>query len=1000
MLVIHIQDKSSRMATSTPFQQAESQTAEPTLEQAIDLHQAGSLEEAAIIYLSILETRPNHPEANYKLGVLAVETHHFDAAIVYFNAALDADPTRGQFWLGYIDALFQAGQLDDARQVLALARQQGLEGETVDALAACIGAAEPLIEASASEVPMSTNTSAPQREEVETLLALFSAGDLAQAVALAEQLAGRYPGHPFGWKTLGVAQKLLGHEAEALAPMRRAVALDPVDVESHYNLGVVLQALGRLGEAEASYRYALQLVPSYADASLNLGVVLHALGRLDEAETSLRQALVGKPQASEVSANLGAVLNALGRPKEAEASLRQALEIKPDNASAHNNLGIVLKKQGSLYEAAASCQRALELDAQYADAHANLGAVYQAMGRTDEAMTHFREALQIDPGNAAAHVNIAIELQATGALDEADSHFQQALTIKPDDAEVHANRGNLLYNAGRLDEAEACYRIALQLKPDDPKLFIDLGSVFRFKQRYYEAEACFRDAIRLAPDDPENRNLLGGVLLDMGRPIEAEACFRELLMSWPDNAALYNNLALALQSLGRQDEAVASFRKASQIAPIYHTSLLHLLLLGESSTPEQVFEEHVAFGKRVETVEQLVWAEGVPTRDPERVLRIGFVSGDFFHHAVASFIEPMLQQLSHDPALSLHAYYSHFVNDAVTARLKNHFASWNPVTGLTDQVLAKKIRSDGIDILIDLSGHTENNRLAMFAYKPAPIQASWIGYPGTTGLTAMDYYFADRFLLPPGRLDHFFTEKIVRLPANTPFNPTTFAPPVNPLPALSKGFVTFGSFNRPNKLSREVIALWSSLLRALPDSKMLLGGMSESGHHDWLSALFEEEGIARDRLVFHPRTNIKDYLFLHHEVDLCLDTFPYNGGTTTQYALWMGVPTLTLIGKGMPGRVGAAILGRVGIEQFAVEKPEDFVAQGLYWAGNLTELAELRAGMRDYLVRSPLRRPEVLADGLNHALRTMWRRWCTGLAPESFEVKLDDLQASVGEQNP
>lgn len=1000
MLAIHIQDKSSRMANIPPFQQAESQTAEPSLERAIALHQAGSLEDAAKIYLSILETRPDHPEANYKLGALAVETHHFDAAIVYFNAALAADPTRGQFWLGYIDALFQAGQLDDARQVLALARQQGLEGEAVDALAACIGAAEPLIEASASEVPMSTNTSAPQREEVETLLALFAAGDLAQAVALAEQLAGRYPGHPFGWKTLGVAQKLLGHEAEALAPMRRAVALDPVDVESHYNLGVVLQALGRLGEAEASYRYTLQLVPSYADASLNLGVVLHALGRLDEAETSLRQALVGKPQASEVYANLGAVLNALGRPEEAEASLRQALEIKPDNASAHNNLGIVLKKQGRLDEAAASCQRALELDAQYADAHANLGAVYQAMERTDEAMTHFREALQIDPGNAAAHVNMAIELQATGALDEADSHFQQALAIKPDDAEVHANRGNLLYHAGRLDEAEACYRMALQLKPDDPKLFIGLGSVFRHMQRYYEAEACFRDAMRLAPDDPENRNLLGGVLVDMGRPIEAEACFRELLTLWPDNANLYNNLALALQSLGRQDEAVANFRKASLIEPRFHTSLLHLLLLNESSTPEQVFEEHVAFGKRVETVEQLVWAEGVPTRDPERVLRIGFVSGDFCHHAVAAFIEPMLQQLSHDPALSLHAYYSHFVNDTVTARLKNHFASWNPVTGLTDQVLAKKIRSDGIDILIDLSGHTTHNRLTMFAYKPAPIQASWIGYPGTTGLTTMDYYFADRFLLPPGQFDDQFTEKIVRLPANAPFLPCELAPPVNILPALNNGYVTFGSFNRPNKLSREVIALWTQLLRALPDSRMLLGAMPKEGHYDTLIEWFAEGGIARDRLDFHPRSGMKNYLELHQQVDICLDTFPYNGGTTTLYALWMGVPTLSLAGSTAAGRSGASILGHAGLESFVAHDAADFMKRGLFWAGNLAELSDIRTGLRERFAESARGQPAVVAAGVERALRMMWQRWCAGLSVESFEVSLQDIDHSLSEVSP
>jgi hypothetical protein len=300
--------------------------------------------------------------------------------------------------------------------------------------------------------------------------------------------------------------------------------------------------------------------------------------------------------------------------------------------------------------------------------------------------------------------------------------------------------------------------------------------------------------------------------------------------------------------------------------------------------------------------------------------------------------------------------------------------------------LAQQIRADGIDILIDLSGHTRNNRLLTFARKPAPIQASWIGYPGTTGLQAMDYYLADRFLLPPGLFDGQFTEKIVRLPGTAPFCPAQESPPVNALPALTNGCITFGSFNRLNKITRPVVALWSRLMSAVPGSKMLMGAMPEGDDHSGLIDWFAREGIARERLSFHPRSGIAAYLELHHQVDICLDTFPYNGGTTTLHAIWMGVPTLTLAGGTVPARQGAALLGHVGLEEFVAQDAADFVRKGLRWTGDVAALAELRSGLRERFAHSALGRPELIAAGLESALRTMWQRWCAGLPPESFDA--------------
>lgn len=1009
------QGKSSLMATSAFLQQPEAQTIEQALGQAVALHQAGQLEDAARRYLALLQAQPNHPEANYHLGILAVQTNHFAAALPYFNAALDADPTRGQFWLGYIDALSQAGQQEDARQVLALARRQGLQGDEVDALAVRLDSAQPpepsttghrrppreAMPVASARKSASHKKKQPSPRELDTLLAAFREGRHAEAVALARTMTEHFPQNEFGWKTLGVVYMQLGSCADALEPMKKAAALSPNDVEAHYNLGVTLQGLGRPQEAESSYRRALRINPHYADALCNLGVTLRNLGHPEEAEKNLRKAVRIKPDYAEAHNNLGATLKDLGRLDAAEASCRQALQLQPHNAAAHSNLGNILQTLGRLDEAKASYRRALEINPNFAEAHGNLGNTLQEMGRLEEAEASFRQVLRISPDDARTHNNLGITLQELGRLDEADAHFQMALHINPDDAGTHDNRANLLCYLGRLNEAESSYRQALQITPEDAGFHANLGRFLRKLGRLDEAEASFRRALEITPEDVNTLCNLGVTLQDLGLLDKAEACFRRILRARPDNAGAIGHLGQVLLSLGRLHEAEVCFRQAQQLKSDYaplHSNLLYYLSLSETDA-KTVFSEHVRFGEQHETRLKAHWPTHMHARDPERCLQIGFVSADFYHHAVASFIEPVLTHLASHPRFSLHAYYNNFVNDHVTRRLRGYFANWNLIVGLSDADLAEKIRADGIDILIDLAGHTSGNRLLAFARKPAPMQASWIGYPGTTGLSAVDYYFADRFLLPPGQLDDQFTEKIVRLPANAPFLPYEDAPPVNALPALSNGHFTFGSFNRPNKLSRAVIALWSQILRALPDSRMVLGGMPEKSHYDTLIDWFAEEGIALERLDFHTRSGMEDYLRLHQKVDICLDTFPYNGGTTTNHALWMGVPTLTLSGESMPGRVGAAVLSQVGLQDFVVARAEDFVTRGLFWANNLDALAQLRAGLREACVQSPFRKPELIAAGLDYALRNMWRRWCAGLPAETFDVPLHDLGNKTPDAN-
>ncbi|MDP2822993.1 MAG: tetratricopeptide repeat protein [Sulfuritalea sp.] len=903
---------------------------EQTLLQALESHRDGKLEVAAGLYQSILQADPGHAVANHDLGALAVQMGQPAAGLHYFLAALETEPTRGQYWLSYIDALFQAGQKDDARQVLALARQQGLEGDDVDALAlrlesgAGIGGPSSAVPTPARKVQRKERQ--PSRHEIDSLVTLFGEGRLADAMARAREMTVHFPSHWVGWKMLGVIFQQMGRNAEALLPMQKTVELSPRDAEAHNNLGIILKELGRLEESAASYRRALQIDGNYAQAHSNLGATLQQLGRLNEAEASYSQALRIDPNYAKAHDNLGAVLHDLKRLDEAEASYRRALHLNPDDAEVHRNLGIALKELGRLDEAEASVRRALTIDPRNMEAHCDLGTILFDSGRVNEAETCFRRTLELESDNFKAHNNLGAVLLDLGRPDEAEASLRCALAISPEFVEALSNLGISLRGLGRPEEAEASYRHALEIKPDSPDT---LGN-------------------------------LGGVLHDLGRIEASVASYRRALEIDPDCARTHSNLLFCL----------------SQIA---------------ETGAQKLFAEHCRFGAQFESRLRVKRPDFAGPRDPERSLRIGFVSGDFRNHAMAYFVEPVLAALSRFPRLSLHAYSNHAIEDAVTRRLRDCFAHWNSIVGLSDEAVAARVFGDGIDILIDLSGHTAMNRLPVFARKPAPVQASWMGYPGTTGLYAMDYYLADRLFLPVGQFDDQFTEKIVRLPASAPFLPSSNAPPINRLPALRNGHLTFGSFNRLSKFGPGLIALWSRLLCALPESRMLLGGMQEGERCDALIDWFAREGVVPERLEFHRRCDLDSYLALHHKVDICLDTYPYGGGTTTLHALWMGVPTLSLAGGTAAGRSGASILGHAGLEQFVAHNAAEFVEKGLLWSGKVAALAELRAGLRERLATSAIGQPALIAAALESVLRIMWQRWCAGLPPESFGVDRQTL---------
>ena len=697
---------------------------------------------------------------------------------------------------------------------------------------------------------------------------------------------------------------------------------------------------------------------------------------------------------------------------------------------------------GQLDQASALYRAVLELQPGHAGACFGLGWLELQAGRLLESIPHFAAAVQNEPGEEnywLAYIDVLMEARqfatARELLELGRRHGLQGAAIEAFERQLasagapqpqETDAAAALYARGQFDAAGEAARALTERFPQHPFGWKLLGAVLYKKRAAVAALEAMRKAVAYGPDDAEALTNLGLVLKRVNLHAEAESILGRAIALRPDSAHAHNHLAGTLMELGRLAEAQASATTARNLDPGYldawHTLALILDKRGRSTealeayrhvlerdpdnvdvrtnllfcmshmgdlTPGALFEEHRVFGQRLEArVEAARSWDNAP--DPERPLRIGIVSGDLRNHAVSNFAEPLFARLAGRPGLVLHAYYNFPVHDAVTARLRGHMAQWRDVSGFDDAALDALVRADGIDILIDLSGHTSHNRLSLFARKPAPLQASWIGYPGTTGLSTIDYYITDRHLLPPGRFDHLFTEKLALLPVTIAFTPAMEAPPVAPLPALANGHPTFASFNRITKISREVIALWARLLRELPDARLLVGGMPQGGGYEHLQAWLLEEGIDPARTRFQPLVGMRDFLPLYGQVDICLDTFPYSGGTTTMYALYMGVPTLTLAGDTMAGRQTACLLEANGLRQYIAHDADEFVAKGLAAAGDLAALAALRPALR---AGSPLWAPDAvtrLADSVELALRLMWRRWCAGLPPAALEVGRPD----------
>ncbi len=603
------------------------------------------------------------------------------------------------------------------------------------------------------------------------------------------------------------------------------------------------------------------------------------------------------------------------------------------------------------------------------------GHILEAEGRIEEALLRYLEAIRLEPSSARAHLNHGNALLSKGDLEGALSAYRTAIKHKPDYAGAYYNIGNALLGNGQFDNAVKEYQRALEINPDLAEAHTNIGNALLSIGQFDAAVKSYHGALQINPDSAEVHCGLGIALKKLGQIDNAVACCQRALEIRPDYAEAHINLGLALEDLGQLDGAEASYRQALKIDPDFaaaHSNLLFSRNFTASHAPSYFLEDARQFGRMVSEKAVGRFSAWQCAPQPER-LRVGLVSGDLLGHPVGFFLEGVLAHI--DPArIELMAYSTHYKEDELTSRIRPYFSVWRSLFGKNDETAARLIHADGVHVLLDLSGHTRHNRLPMFAWKPAPVQASWLGYFATTGVAEMDYLLADEVGVPEA-LREQFTETIWQMP-NTRlcFTPPKVDLPVAPLPALSNGMITFGCFQNLSKVGNGVLEVWANIFAALPDARLRLQckQLGEPAQLEQMLNRLQDHGIDARRVMTHGVTDRKAYLVAHADVDIVLDTFPYPGGTTTCEALWMGVPTLTLAGDSLLARQGASLLTAAGLEEWVASSKEDYIAKAIALASDKPRLTTLRADLRQQVLASPLFDAQCFAKDFEDAVWEMW----------------------------
>lgn len=746
---------------------------------------------------------------------------------------------------------------------------------------------------------------------------------------------------------LGKILKLIGNDKPDPA-QAQAGAASPGTREADLQIadGNRAEESGDLIKACECYRRAVQLAPGYATAHLNLGIGLEAIGNLDEACKSYEAALAIDPADVFANYNLGRQLFSRNAIAEARPLLSRAIAGNADFVDARVVLARLLENAGELDAAAAELEQALRVRPDYFGALGNYADLLVKLKRPEEAIAALRRAVAVQPTESEANYKLAYLLAEAGQAEDAERFAQQAARSNPNSANARALLVNLYLARGALANAAAEAEAALKLRPQWLDLLFDYGLILKRIARQAEAEAAFRRAIELDPTYVRAYQMLGAVLTAQGRIQDALDVFAD----------------------GRKHSADAFDLESPE---------LFALNCKDDIPIEELFARHVDFGKRLEQSHPARFATFGNAPDPGRRLRVGFVSGDFQYHVVPLFLLPFLEERDR-AATEVFCYATGDTTDSHTERLRGLADVWRSASRMPAAQLADLIHGDGIDILVDLAGHSGTPNLRVFAHRPAPVQATWVGYLNTTGLSRIQYRISDQQCDPPGLTDRFHTEQLLRLPnSQWCYRPFVEVAYEHEAPVMRNGHVTFGSFNQTVKITAAVRRLWGRILTEVADAKLVVVGVVDERAREDLYRDLEQAGVERARVTMVPYIAIEEYYRWFGRVDIALDTMPFSGGTTTFDALWMGAPVITCPGVRSWSRSAASILTTLGLSECIAASPDDYVQRAVQLARNPARIAQMRQSLRTRMQESPLMDKRLFARNMELALRQMWQAWCS-----------------------
>ncbi len=822
------------------------------------------------------------------------------------------------------------------------------------------------------------------------------------------------PGCADAWHLLAVLAREIAMLDVALELVGQAIHLEPGMALFWVTQADILRDLNDFVGAETAYKNALEAKQDSFEALTGLGLLYRSHSDLGDALPYLVGALALQPQSPEALSNLGVQLELKGHFAEAIDCYRKALSYSPSNCSILTNLGAALFLQEDDAEGADLLQKAIAL----APNNLEIRLTYCRLLRRKEKLSEALEASDAAMLDFPRSVDLLLErgllLISMERASEAEAVLLEAGKIHPR-PEVSVALGAVARLRGDIERTIRMCRQAIGMKEDYLPAWSSLGKAFLCVQKMLDAEACFRKVLEFTPDDPTTLRLLASTLLAIGRHDEALECYEKVRLAEPEMTGFGYEYGYALHRAGRTDEGISaltriveeaasetdligaatnlamvykdlgnmpmcldSLRKTISVAK-YHSNLIFSMMYASQVAPEEIMREAQNY--------DLMHCQGElraddpalgNTPDPARKIRVGFLSADLREHAVAYFVEPVWQELDRD-RYEIFAYYNHFATDHVTRRLKQLVTRWRGVGAMSDEDLFEQIRDDQIDILVDLSGHTAGNRLQVFARRAAPVQFGWLGHPATTGVKQMDYLLTNAYAEPKGMTEHLSSETLWRLPESyCVYRPGQNSPEVVEVaPCVDNGYITFGCFNNLAKVTEDVIRVWSKILISVPDSRLMLEWSTFSNPvlSDEFASRFAPYGVGRERLELIPRSKENQYK-LYNRIDIALDPFPCNGGTTGFDTIWMGVPYITLAGRHLMSRMGVMILSNVGLASLIAENEDDYVGLAVKLAKDRERLFELRKGLREKMLTSPLMDAPRFARHFEAALSGMWQTWC------------------------